>query len=156
MTKITDRLDEAAVAAQVFELDQRRAVDVEALSPLDHDSSLAGELFEAKVAQLRAVLDPIQVDMGELHASRVNAHQLERWAGYGSIGAGALRDAADECRLSGAKLADQQHHVAFAQRFAKALPHLFGFCGRVGGLAKQSGRSPCARGRSVRRGRRSP
>src|SRR4029077_6373992 len=119
MTKIMRGPDQAAVAAEVLELDHGRAVDLEALAPLDHHRAAIRQLIEPEVAELGAVLDPVQVHVGQLKAAGIDAHQLEGRAGHVRSGPGASRDAADIRRLAGAELADQQHHVALAQALAQ-------------------------------------
>src|SRR5262245_57408700 len=80
MTKIMLRPDQAAVAAKVLDLDVRRAVDDDALPPLDDHGSLVGELVDAELRQLGAVLDPVEVDVSQLHPTWVDTDQLERRA----------------------------------------------------------------------------
>src|ERR1700674_3226452 len=118
MTKITRRPDQAAVAAEVLDLDPRGVVDLQAIAPFDDDRALLGELLEAEVAKLRDVLHAIEIDVGELHPARIHADQLEGWARHRRTRAGALGHAADEGRLARAQLARQEHDIAGAQPFA--------------------------------------
>src|SRR6266404_3959196 len=111
MTKITNRPDEAAVAAQLLDLDEPRAVDFDALAPLHDNGSLLRELLEAEVAQLRHVLDAVKVHVRQLHAAGIDANQLEGRARHGRLRARALRHAADEGRLARAELAGQEHYI---------------------------------------------
>src|SRR5260370_10766278 len=80
MTKITFRPDQAAVAAEMLDLDQGGAAHLQAVAPFDDHRALLGQLLEAKVRQLRELLDPVQVDVRHLQATRVDAHQLKGWA----------------------------------------------------------------------------
>src|SRR2546426_10960124 len=97
MTKITDRPDQAAVGAKVLDLEVSRAVHFQALPPLHHHGALPSQLFEAEVAQLAAVLDPVEVDVSKLSATRVAAGQLEGRTGARRIAPGAASHAADGC-----------------------------------------------------------
>ena len=106
------------VAAERLDLDQRRTVDLEPVAPLHDDRALLGELLQAQVAQLHAVFDPIEIDVRELYAARVDAHQLKGRARDWRWRARTLRDAAHERRLAGAELAGQEHHVAGSQPLA--------------------------------------
>src|SRR5690242_9881927 len=108
MTKITFRPDHSPVTAEVLDLDDGRAVDVDSVAPLDDDGALVRKLVEAEVGKLGAVLDAIQVDVGELHAAGVHAHQLKRRARDIGARSGALRDAAHERRLARTELARQK------------------------------------------------
>src|SRR2546430_3796884 len=118
MTKITCCPDHAAVAAEMLDLEQGRTVDLEPVAPFHDDRALLGELLQAQVAQLRAVFDPIEVDMRELYPARVDAHQLKGRARDWRWRARTLRDAAHERRLASAELAGQEHHVAGSQPLA--------------------------------------
>src|SRR5438105_6035193 len=141
MTKITDRPDQAAVAAQMLDLDQRGVVDLEPLPPLHDHGALAGQLFEPQVTELAAVLHPVQIDVGKLQATRIDAHELKCWAGDRRMRAGASSHTADESRLAGAQLAGEQNHVARDQSLAKALSGFLGLRRGARLLVKQSGRS---------------
>src|SRR6266566_4990401 len=103
MTKITDRPNQAAVAAKVLDLDQRGAVD--------HDGALLGQLFQAEVAELAVALDPIQIDMRQLQPPGIDPHELEGRAGDRRLRARAVRQAADEGRLAGAERTRQEYDV---------------------------------------------
>ena len=83
MTKITLRPNEPAVAPEVLDLDQSRTRRAEPVAPLDQHRALVGQLVQAQVCQLRRGLDPVQVDVRELHPAGVDAHQLEGRAGDG-------------------------------------------------------------------------
>src|SRR5690349_1583540 len=155
MTKIMSGPDQAAVAAEVLELDHRRAVDLEALAPLDHHRAVVGQLVEPQVAELGAFLDAIEVDVGQLQVARIDAHELKGRARDVRLGPGASSDAADKGRFARAELADQQHHVALAEALAKKHPRVLRLGGRVGDYVRQSGRSRCSTAGSRRLGRRS-
>src|SRR5258707_14388032 len=133
MTKITVHPDQAAIAAEVLDLDQGRAWHLQAVTPLDDDCALAGQVFEAQVRQLGHVLDPVQIHVGQLYVTRVDAHQLKGGAGNGRGRPGAARHPADEGGLAGPELARQQHHVAHPQALAKGLAG--GLC--LGGGARR-------------------
>src|SRR5579864_94482 len=77
MTKIMLGPDQAAVTAEVLDLDHGRAVDLEAVTPLHHHRSAVGQLVEPEIAELEAVLHAIEVDMGQLHAAGIDAHELK-------------------------------------------------------------------------------
>jgi len=126
MTKITDRPDQAAVAAKVLDLDQRGVVDLHPVPPLHHHGALPRQLFEAEVAELAAVLDPVEVDVRKLESAGVEAHQLEGRAGDRRIRAGASRHAADKGGLAGAQLTREQDHVARLESLAEALSGVLG------------------------------
>src|SRR2546428_4001263 len=66
MTKITCCPDQAAVAAERLDLDQRRTVDLEPVAPLHDDRALFGELLPAPVAPPHAVFHPLQIDVRQL------------------------------------------------------------------------------------------
>ena len=119
MTKITSGPDHAAVTAEVLEVDQRGPVDLEPVAPLDHDRAILRELFQSEVAQLRAALDPVQVDVGELHAAGVDADQLKRGACDVRFRTRALGEAAHERGLPRAKLTGEQDDIADAQALAQ-------------------------------------
>src|SRR5712692_10894194 len=99
MTKITLHLEQAAVAPEVLDLDVRCTVDLQAVAPLHDHGPLARELFEAEVAQLRRVLDAVEVDMGELNSTGIDPHELKCRAGHRSVRTGALGNTADERRF---------------------------------------------------------
>src|SRR5260370_35453515 len=80
MTKMAFRPDQAAVAAEMLDLDQSGAAHLQSVAPFDDHRALLGELLEAKVRELRELLDPVQVDVRQLDSTRVDAHQLEGWA----------------------------------------------------------------------------
>ena len=126
MTKITLRPDQAAVAAEVLDLDQSGARHLQAIPPLDDKGTLLGELLQAKAGELGVLLDSVQVDVRELQPAAIDAHQLKGGAGDRRGRPGAARHAADKSRLARAKLADQQHHVADAKAGSEALADCFG------------------------------
>src|SRR5215831_17049228 len=143
MSKITFDLDQAAVAAEVLDLDPRRAVYIEPVAPLDHDRPLQGQLFQPQVAQLRLALDPIKVDVRQLEAARVDADQLKGRAGNRRHRARAHRYAADEGCLPGSQLAGQEHDIAGEKTLAEQHARAFCFGRGAGDLLTQNGRSPC-------------
>ena len=77
----------------------------------------------------------------ELHATGVDAHQLEGGTGDRSGRPNTARDAADKGRLASAKLADEQDHVAGAEAPPQALAGSLGLGGGISDLLRQSGRS---------------
>src|SRR5260370_5088294 len=77
MTKITFRPDQAAVAAEMLDLDQSGAAHLQSVAPFDDHRALLGELLEAKVRELRELLDPVQVDLRQLHSTPADPDQLE-------------------------------------------------------------------------------
>src|SRR5579864_9576908 len=119
MTKIMLGPDQAAVAAQVLDLDRRSVLDFEAISPLDHDGALLGQLVQSQVGQLFWIFNSVEVDVSHLHATRIDAHQLKRRAGHPGRRPCALRHAAHERGLAGSELAAQQHDVAGPETFAE-------------------------------------
>src|SRR6266702_898725 len=110
MTKIIFGPDQAAVAAEVLDVDPCGPVHFHAVAPLNEDRSVVGELLEAEVTQLGVVLDAVQVDVGELHTARVDAHELEGGARDVGLRAGALSDSADEGGLARAKLTREEDY----------------------------------------------
>src|SRR5260370_16994927 len=121
MTKITFRPDQAAVAAEMLDLDQSGAAHLQSVAPFDDHRALLGELLEAKVRELRELLDPVQVDVRQLHSTRVDADQLEGWARDRRGRPGASRDSSHEGGLPRSQLAGQQDHVAGHQALAQVL-----------------------------------
>jgi hypothetical protein len=77
----------------------------ETIAPLDHHRALVEKLLQAKVYQLRSDLETIEIDVSDLHAARINAHQLESGARDMCRGPCASGDAPHEGRLAGAKVA---------------------------------------------------
>src|SRR5438067_9161696 len=122
MTKITSGPDHAAVTAEVLEVDQRGPVDLEPVAPLDHDRATLRELFQPEVAQVRAALDPVEVDVGELHAAGVDTDELKRGARNVRFRTGALGEAPHERGLPRAQLAGEQDDIAGAQALAQQQP----------------------------------
>src|SRR5438309_10283641 len=82
MTKITHRPDQAAVAAKVPDLDQRGAVHLDPVPPLDHDRALLAQPFAAEVAELSVALHPTQVDMRQPQPPGIYPHELAGRAGH--------------------------------------------------------------------------
>src|SRR3954454_221568 len=80
MTKVMFGTNHAAVATQVLDLDQRGAVNIEPLAPLDHHRPVLRQLLEPQVAQLGQVLHPVEVDVRELDAPWVDPDELKRGA----------------------------------------------------------------------------
>src|SRR5260370_19220644 len=107
MTKITFRPDQAAVAAEMLDLDQSGAAHLQSVAPFDDHRALLGELLEAKVRELRELLDPVQADVRQLHSTRVDADQLEGWARDRRGRPGASRDASHEGGLPRSQLPRQ-------------------------------------------------
>src|SRR5438093_4184544 len=166
MTKVTLRPDQTAVAAHVLELDERVLVQPlrrlrrhlptewggqQPVSPLDHDRAIFRELLEAKVAELRAALDPVKVDVRELHPPGVDPHELEGRAGDLRPRPRPLCHAAYERGLPRTELAGQEDDVARLQLLAEQHPDALCLGWRVSYVLGQSGRSRCASGQ--RRGR---
>ena len=81
MTKIMRGPDQAAVTAEVLDLDLRRPLDLDPVAPLDDDRALVGELLQAEVAKLGAGLDAVQIDVCELNPAGIYAYELEGRAG---------------------------------------------------------------------------
>jgi hypothetical protein len=125
----------------VLEVDEGRVAGVEPVAPLDDDRSLVEQLVQAEVAELAGCFDPIQVDMGKLDTSRVDANQLEGGARDRSGRSRTTRQAADEGGLPRSQLAGQQDHVPGPQALAEMLSDGFGLRRRAGDLLTQSGRS---------------
>ena len=132
MTKITLRPDQAAVAAEVLDLDQRGARHLQTIAPFDDERAILGELLQAKAAELGAVLDAIKVDVSNLHRPGVDANQLKGWARDGRHRAGAPCHAAHESGLPRSELAGQQDHVAGSKALAQAFAGGLGLCRRGG------------------------
>jgi hypothetical protein len=73
---------------------------------------LVGQLVETQVGKFGVVLDSIEVDVGELHAPRVDAYQLKRRACHRRRRLRASRDSAYKRSLAGTELACQKHDIA--------------------------------------------
>src|SRR5260370_3461833 len=71
MTKITFRPDQAAVAAEMLDLDQSGAAHLQTVAPFDDHRALLGELLEAEVRQQGAVVIEWR---SEEHTSELQSH----------------------------------------------------------------------------------
>src|SRR2546428_2278184 len=79
-TKVTVGPDEATVAALVLDGDHRGVrADclVYPIAPLDDHRSRIQQLIEAEVPQLVTFFEPVQVDVRELQATRIDTDELE-------------------------------------------------------------------------------
>src|SRR6266851_2469159 len=139
MTKITRCPDQPAVATKVFELDERGVLGGKTLTPFDDHSSRVQQLLEAEVAQLLPSLEPVEIDVGQLHAALVDANELERRACNRRRGTRPSRDASHEGGLPRSQLALEQNQVTFAETASQLLAGGLGLLGSRG--LTQSGRS---------------
>jgi hypothetical protein len=119
MIKIILRPDQAAVAAKVLDLDDRCAVHLQPVAPLHDHGALVGELVEAEVAKLGAALHAIQIDVGKLQPTGIDANQLEGWACDMGFRPDPLRDTTHERRLARTELSDEENDVARPEPLAK-------------------------------------
>ena len=111
----------------MLDFNQRCVGHLQAVAPLDDQSSLVGQLLQAEVGELGGVLDAVQVDVRELHAAGIDAHQLERRAGDRCDRGCAAGHAAHKGGLARSQLARQQDHVTRAQPLSKQLAERLGF-----------------------------
>ena len=105
---------------------------VNAISPLDDNGALIEELLESQLGELGPVLHSVKVDMRDLHAPRIDAHQLKGWACDMSRRRNTPREPADESRLTSTQVAFEQNQVALHQPRPKLLTHRFGLRRSVG------------------------
>src|SRR5260370_27129336 len=139
MTKITLRPYQPAVAAKVFELNERGVLNIKTVTPLNDHRSRIQQLLEAEVAQLIPSLHPVEIDVGQLHAALVDANELERRACNRRSGTCPSRDAPHERGLPRSELAFEQDQVTSAQTASQLLAGGLGLlCSRT---LTQSGRS---------------
>src|SRR5438309_1516631 len=82
MTKITDRPDQAAVAAKVLDLDQRGAVHLDPVPPLDHDRARVPLGEDAYRAEPRLGDEMLRTDANQLRLLPARQRVLERGAGH--------------------------------------------------------------------------
>jgi len=131
-TKITFDPDAAAVAAQVFDGDQRgvRAYgSINPIAPLDDHRSRIQQLVEAQVAKVVALFQAVQVDVSELQAAGIDSDQLEGRTGHRRGRPAASGDSAHERGLARAELSPQEDKVARPQAPAQLLARCLGLLG---------------------------
>lgn len=131
----------AAISAQVLQRKESALRGVEPIAPLDDHRALIQELVKAQIHQLGTRLEAIEVDVRELNAAGVDAHQLEGWAGDVSCRSRASGDAPDERRLARPEVAFEKQEIPLPQAAAESFAGRFGFLWRAGDQVKQSGRS---------------
>lgn len=98
----------AAVSAEMLDREQRRLWRVQPVAPLDDHRALIEKVLQAEVEELGIGPEAVEVDVGELNAPWVHAHQLKGGAGDVRRRSGAPGNAADEGRLARAEVAFEQ------------------------------------------------
>src|SRR5207245_3734034 len=167
MLEVSFHSEASPVAAEVLDRDQSKLEPPhpgfagpphkwggKTLAPLDDDCPLVQQLLEAEVAEVISLLQPVQVDMGQLQTTGIDAYELERWTSHRRRRSRPSRHPAHEGGLAGAELAFQEDEVALAQAPAELLASRLGLDRR--GRLTQSGRSRRASGARVSHRRRSP
>jgi len=102
----------AAVSSEVLDRKQRSLGRFKTVTPLDHHGAPLKELVQAEVSELGSILQAVEIDVGNLHATGVDADELKGWARDVSGRAHATHQATDECRLACAKVAFDENQVA--------------------------------------------